>query len=122
MNLASYLAHWKLTENPFRAEEARHDPVFTRLGTGPNVHPDFEKILGDLSRPGSSIVFGEKGSGKTAIRLQLEQRVAAHNLATESRRVFLLAYDDLNPVIDRVCTAVGVLPSDGDREVFDALR
>jgi len=122
MNLASYLAHWRLTENPFRAEEARHDPVFNRLGTGPTVHPDFEKILGDLSRPGSSIVFGEKGSGKTAIRLQIEQRVTAHNHATESRRIFLLAYDDLNPVIDRVCTAVGVLPSDKDREVFDALR
>jgi hypothetical protein len=122
MNLASYLAHWNLIENPFRAEEARHDPVFSRLGSGPTVHPDFEKILGDLSRPGSAIVFGEKGSGKTAIRLQLEQRVAAHNKATESRRVFLLPYDDLNPVIDRVCAAEGVAAADSDRDVLGALK
>lgn len=122
MNLASYLAHWQLIENPFRAEEARHDPVFSRLGTGPTVHPDFEKILGDLSRPGTAIVFGEKGSGKTAIRLQIEARVAAHNKATESRRVLLLPYDDLNPVIDRVCAAQGIGASDSDRDILDALR
>ena len=45
----------------------------------PSAHSDFDKILGDLSRPSTSIVFGEKGSGKTAIRLQIADRIAAHN-------------------------------------------
>jgi hypothetical protein len=45
----------------------------------PSAHSDFDKILGDLSRPSTSIVFGEKGSGKTAIRLQIADRVARHN-------------------------------------------
>src|SRR5579862_8205564 len=101
MNLITFLEHWKLVENPFRAEEARQDPVFTRLESAaiaqepdapepsasnpaaqflrkavastllsPTTHSEFEKIAGDFDRPSTSIVFGEKGSGKTAIRMQ----------------------------------------------------
>ena len=102
MNIARFLEHWSITENPFRAEEARHDPVFARLGVGPTTHPDFEKILGDLDRPSTAIVFGEKGSGKTAIRLQMARRIAEHNRERPESRVLLVAYDDLNPVIDRI--------------------
>jgi hypothetical protein len=139
MNLSTFLDHWAIVENPFRGEEARHDPVFLRLGAadgaaadgrsagGPAVglaghagaaagiadgrasvaeprattHADFEKIAGDFDRPSTSIVFGEKGSGKTAIRLQLAERIAAHNLAHPDRRCLLVAYDDLNPILDR---------------------
>lgn len=103
MNVASFLEHWSINENPFRAEEARHDPVFARLGSGPMTHPDFEKIVGDLSRPSTSIVFGEKGSGKTAIRIQLAGRIAQHNTQHPNHQVLLIAYDDLNPMLDRYC-------------------
>ncbi len=106
MNVAGFFQHWGIAENPFQAEEARHDPVFARLGSGPTAHPDFEKFVGDLRRPSSSIVFGEKGSGKTAIRLQLGDRVEAHNASNPSSRVLLVAYDDLNPVLDRVLERV----------------
>jgi hypothetical protein len=102
MNVAGFFQHWGIAENPFQAEEARHDPVFARLGPGPTSHPDFEKILGDPSRPSSSIVFGEKGSGKTAIRLQLASRLESHNAANPTSRVLLVAYDDLNPMLDRL--------------------
>ena len=69
---------------------------------GPHArHSDFEKIVGDLSSPSTSIVFGEKGSGKTALRLQIEGRVHGHNRAHAGRRVFMIAHDDLNAVIDR---------------------
>jgi hypothetical protein len=64
-------------------------------------HSDFDKILGDLSRPSTSIVFGEKGSGKTAIRLQTADRIAAHNAARGESRILMVAYDDLNGVLDR---------------------
>lgn len=102
MNVAGFFQHWGIAENPFQAEEARHDPVFARLGPGPTSHPDFEKILGDPSRPSSAIVFGEKGSGKTAIRLQLAERIDRHNAANPTSRVLLVAFDDLNPMLDRL--------------------
>lgn len=101
MNVARYFEHWGLNENPFSAEEARHDGVFARLTPDAAKHPDFEKILGDLARPATSIVFGEKGSGKTAIRMQIEQRVAAWNENNPDNAVLLVAFDDLNPALDR---------------------
>ncbi|MBL8886058.1 MAG: hypothetical protein JNK16_05310 [Phycisphaerales bacterium] len=65
-------------------------------------HSDFEKILGDLGRPATAIVFGEKGSGKTAIRLQITKAIEHYNAGPGiEKRVLLLAYDDLNGVLDR---------------------
>lgn len=106
MNVSRFFEHWGITEDPFRAEEARHDAVFRRLGA-PVSHPDFEKILGSLDRASTSIVFGEKGAGKTAIRLQIEERIAQHNAANPSSRTLLLAYDDLNPILDRLHARAG---------------
>lgn len=120
MNLTAFFEHWKIAENPFKGEEARQDPVFWRLegiaapgGVAParpstagltaTTHPDFEKILGELSRPSTAIVFGEKGSGKTAIRIQLADRIAAYNAAHPQAKCLLIPYDDLNPILDRFC-------------------
>lgn len=122
MTLDEFFEHWSIVENPFRAEEARRDGVFLRMSGLPPVtaaappeprtngagsravafHSDFEKILGDLSSPASSIVFGEKGSGKTAIRLQIAERVREHNAANPRSRVLLVPYDDLNAILDRL--------------------
>jgi len=104
VNITHYFRHWKLTENPFCAEEARQDAVFTRLSASAATHPDFEKIIGDLSKPATSIVFGEKGSGKTAIRLQMAQRLDDWNETHPDARALLIAYDDLNPPLDRFWT------------------
>lgn len=106
MNIATFLGHYQIAENPFQAEEARHDAVFNRVETACH-HPDFEKILGDFQRPSSSIVFGERGSGKTAIRLQIEQRLADYNRAHADERCLPLIYDELNPVLDRFSRHVG---------------
>ncbi|MEM9559028.1 MAG: hypothetical protein AAF995_01880 [Planctomycetota bacterium] len=114
MNLSRLFDHWKISENPFRGEEARHDAVFARVGLaeGPGgpvggdggraAHSEFEKILGELTRPATSVVFGEKGSGKTAIRLQIADRVRAHNACTPTERLFLISYDDLNVFLDQL--------------------
>jgi hypothetical protein len=64
-------------------------------------HSDFEKILGDLAKPSTAIVFGEKGSGKTAIRLQIDDRVGAHNASHPEAKILLVPYDDLNGILDR---------------------
>jgi hypothetical protein len=135
MNLTQFFEHWRIAENPFRGEEARHDAVFQRIGLGAASasapanaegplltpehyaerrrleqsahHSDFEKIVGNLASPSTSIVFGEKGSGKTAIRLQLASRIAAHNGANPTARILLIAYDDLNAVLDRYARRAG---------------
>lgn len=147
MNLTQFFDHWRIVENPFRGEEARHDSVFARVGFGstaggagpvavsgsdaapvrvadfsnPNppepprhaghaaitFHSDFEKILGDLAKPSTAIVFGEKGSGKTAIRLQIDDRVAAHNAGHAGSKILLVPYDDLNGILDRFHRRVG---------------
>ena len=102
MNVDSFLTHHGLTENPFEAEEARHDPVYARMIDDSPSHPDFGKILGQHEPPSTAIVFGEKGSGKTAIRLMIARRIAAHNESNPDRQTLLVVYDDLNPSLDRV--------------------
>lgn len=102
MNVESFLSHHGIKENPFGAEEARHDPVFARLIQSTTSHPDFPKILGRIDQPSTSVVFGEKGSGKTAIRMLIGRKVVEHNDNHPDRRTLLVAYDDLNPVLDRV--------------------
>lgn len=119
MNVTRFLEHWSINENPFKAEEARHDAVFARLHGGATAHPDFEKIIGDLSQPSASIVFGEKGSGKTAIRLQIAERVARYNEANPQAKVLLVAYDDLNPILDRFSAEVR---GDDDKDGMELLR
>ncbi|MEM1071978.1 MAG: hypothetical protein AAGB48_00280 [Planctomycetota bacterium] len=107
MNLQHFFDHWSITENPFRSEEARQDAVFARIGveaegaTLAASHSDFEKILGQIARPSTSIVFGEKGSGKTAIRLQIAAAIAKHNKDNPEHKALLIAYDELNGVLDR---------------------
>jgi len=105
MHVSDFLAHWGLSENPFTAEEARHDAIFARLKPDDTTHPDFGKILGALDRPSTSIVFGEKGSGKTALRLQIAQRITRWNDLRPDRSVLFVAYDDANPFLDRFVRA-----------------
>lgn len=142
MNLSQFFEHWSIVENPFRDEEARHDAIFARMGITPrvysdrveqespgasslalprsqSVHPDFEKILGDVAHPSTSIVFGEKGSGKTAIRLQLASKIDKHNRENPDRKVFLVPYDDLNAALDRFNSAQG---SKKDGNPFTSMR
>ncbi len=105
MNVSSFLKHWSIRENPFMAEEARQDEVLARLH-GQSPHPDFFKVLGDPGRPASSVVFGEKGSGKTAIRLLLEERLKEHDAGRSAGRTLVIAYDEWNPVLDRFARRV----------------
>jgi len=113
MNLSELLDHWKIAENPFRGEEARHDAVFARMTGGEGdgrlaaFHSDFDKVLGELDRPSTAVLFGEKGSGKTAIRMQIAERVAAHNAEHANDKVFLIGYDDLNAQLDRLHAGTG---------------
>lgn len=108
MNNDAFLRHHGLTANPFRGEEARQDVIFDRIEHECR-HPDFDKIVGDLDRPSSSVVFGERGSGKTAIRLQIERLIRERETSTDDGRakLWMVAYDDFNDLIARFMRTVG---------------
>jgi hypothetical protein len=62
---------------------------------------------GDPADPSTSIVFGEKGSGKTALKLQMVRQFERHNDAQPDGRTFVVLYDDFNPFLDRFVSRVG---------------
>jgi len=101
MQVETFFKHYGIQENPFAAEEARDDPVFFRLIDQGVGHPDFEKIYGAPDQPRPGVVFGEKGSGKTGLRLMLERRLEKHNADRAEGRAWIVRYDDLNPILDR---------------------
>lgn len=119
MDVRHFLDHWKLQENPFQAEEARTDAVYLRALETSVTHPDFGKIFGDPANPGTTLVFGEKGSGKTAMRLLLQQRYADYNKGRETGRVWVTPCDEHNPMLDAVAHKLGKSEPDS---ALDAVR
>ncbi|CAN5753596.1 hypothetical protein BH11PLA1_BH11PLA1_08110 [soil metagenome] len=83
------------------ANAAALHPVSTSLSARAQ-HGDAEKVIGDLERPTSAVVFGEKGSGKTALRVQIHRAAALHNAAHPRARVLLIAHDDLTAFLERL--------------------
>ena len=64
-------------------EELEADPVFKERCRDLTHHPAWDKVYGNPSDPATSIVFGEKGSGKTAMRMQMAGRgTQAYHQAT----------------------------------------
>ena len=133
MNTEKFFEHWGVKENPFRAEEARHDAVFTRMNAKKDAqgsdsedegdddahahglptisHPHFGKIAGDLAHPASAVVFGDNGSGKTAIRMQMAHMVRQWNAKNPDDRVLLVSYDDHNALLDAFVQHMGISDS-----------
>jgi len=101
MKLEQFLEHHGISRNPFAEEDAQTDPVFKEHCIDSTRHPAWDKIYGDPSEPATSVVFGEKGSGKTAMRLQIARQLAAYNRSRPNERVFVIQYDDFNPFLDR---------------------
>ncbi|WP_145058907.1 hypothetical protein [Adhaeretor mobilis] len=101
MNLHDLLEHHGLGANPFADEDAQTDPVFQGRCRSSVFHPNWDKIYGDPSSPATSIVFGEKGAGKTAMRLQIANQLHEHNQRDSDSKVFVIEYDDFNPFLDR---------------------
>jgi hypothetical protein len=100
MKVQQFLEHHGLNQNPFSQEDAQTDPVFKQHCSRDVFHPAWDKIFGVPDEPATSVVFGEKGSGKTALRLQIVEQVADHNQKHPDRRVFVVEYDDFNPFLD----------------------
>ena len=100
MRVQQLLEHHGIAVNPFAEEDAQSDPVFKERCRDATYHPAWDKVYGDPSEPATSIVFGEKGSGKTAMRMQMTGRIALHNAQPQNSRLFVIEYDDFNPFLD----------------------
>ncbi|HEX4125798.1 MAG TPA: hypothetical protein VHY37_13815 [Tepidisphaeraceae bacterium] len=111
MKVQDVLQHYGIYRNPFHQEDAQEDPIFSdAAGSGGAVkHAAWDKIFGSASDPSSSVVFGEKGSGKTALRLQMTDSIRRHNRAHPRERAFLIEYDDFNPFLDTFTRGTGTL-------------
>lgn len=100
MKVQQFLSHYGIAENPFSPEDAQTDHIFRKFCLHATHHPAWDKIYGNPETPGTSVVFGEKGSGKTALRLQIVDELAAYNRAHPDRRCLVIEYDDFNPFLD----------------------
>ena len=101
MKIQQFLDHHGIEANPFAEEDAQTDPVFKEHCIASMYHPVWDKIYGDPAEPATSVVFGEKGSGKTALRLQIARHLADYNRTHPQQRLFVIGYDDFNPFLDR---------------------
>ncbi len=100
MRVQQLLEHHGIAVNPFAEEDAQSDPVFKERCRDATYHPAWDKVYGDPSDPATSIVFGEKGAGKTAMRMQMAGRIALFNAHPGNSRLFVIEYDDFNPFLD----------------------
>ena len=79
MKVQQFLEHHGIAENPFGQEDAQVDHVFKQYCLEATHHPAWDKIFGNPANPSTSVVFGEKGSGKTALRLQIAGELQKYN-------------------------------------------
>ena len=107
MKVHEFLEHHGIAGNPFAEEDAQNDTVFKRTCLETTFHPAWDKVFGNPSDPSTAIVFGEKGSGKTALKLQMVRQFERHNEAHPDARTLVVLYDDFNPFLDRFVSRVG---------------
>jgi len=100
MKINQFFEHYGVGINPFGQEDALADHIFLKHCAATIYHPAWDKVLGDCSNPSTAVVFGEKGAGKTALRIQLLNAIRDWNDQHPNQRVFVITYDDLNPFLD----------------------
>ncbi|MGC4006221.1 MAG: hypothetical protein QM811_25140 [Pirellulales bacterium] len=107
MKIQTFLEHHGIASNPFAEEDARTDPVFKDHCIDSAYHPAWDKVYGDPRNPATAIVFGEKGAGKTALRLQIVRHLREHDRAHPDAKLYTIEYDDFNPFLDRFRDKLG---------------
>jgi hypothetical protein len=122
MNIQSFWEHHGILRNPFAEEDAQTDPVFKEHCISSAYHPTWDKIYGDPAEPSTAIIFGPKGSGKTAMRLQIDRHLTRYNEENPSKRVYVIRYDDFNPFLDHFCERMGRFHSKKPEKVLDQWR
>lgn len=101
MKIQQFLDHHGIARNPFADEDAQSDLVFKDHCIESTYHPTWDKVYGDPTEPATAVVFGEKGSGKTAMRLQIAKHLEKFNDDHPQNKLFVIHYDDFNHFLDR---------------------
>ena len=97
--------HWGLEEDPFVQQDADKDPVLPRV-PAEAVHSSFDRLYGDPRMPGPGVVFGEKGSGKSGLRLAMRRR-----LEGDDSRSFLVEYTEFDAFLNEARKADRLPPN-----------
>ncbi len=100
MFIESWRKHWGLSQDPFACEDADKDLILTRMDSAA-VHSAFERLFGDPASPAPGIVFGEKGSGKSGLRLTMKRKLEAYNQEHPEARVFWVEYNDFDGFVEQ---------------------
>ncbi|HIF22198.1 MAG TPA: hypothetical protein EYQ27_09900 [Gemmatimonadetes bacterium] len=87
--------HWNLSEDPFAFEDADKDPFVTRVDASA-VHSSFDRIFGNADTPAPGIVFGEKGSGKSGLRLAMQRGIEKHKAGAHQRHTAMQHHCAMN--------------------------
>ena len=122
MNIQSFLEHHGIVRNPFAEEDAQTDQVFKEYCISSAYHPIWDKVYGDPCEPSTAMIFGPKGSGKTAMRLQIDRHLQKYNQDNPNKRVFIIRYDDFNPFLDHFCERMNKRTSRKPEKVLDAWK
>jgi hypothetical protein len=122
MNVNSFLEHHGIQRNPFAEEDAQTDPVFKEHCILSAYHPVWDKVYGDPNEPSTAMVFGPKGSGKTAMRLQIDRHLSRYNVEHPNKRVFVIRYDDFNPFLDHFRERLSARVSRKPERVLEAWK
>ncbi len=122
MTEQEFLQHHQLTRNPFADEDAQTDAVFKSHCISAAFHPAWSKVYGDPTEPATAIVLGAKGSGKTAMRLQLINHLSQHNSDHPDKRVFFVEYDDFNRYLGPLQAALSRRAASNPEKVLQAVR
>jgi len=122
MNIQSFWEHYGILRNPFAEEDAQTDPVFKEHCISSAYHPTWDKLYGDPSEPSTAIIFGPKGSGKTAMRLQIDRHLMRYNDEHPTKRVYVIRYDDFNPFLDHFAHRLSRFQSKKPEKVLDQWR
>ena len=100
MKLSDYFEHFGIQGNPFSGEDAQKDQVFKFHCIETTFHPAWDKLYGKPDDPDTAIIFGEKGSGKTALRYQMMNAVKKFNDNHPENHPIVVEYADWNPFLD----------------------
>ncbi len=98
--------HWALDEDPFVQEDADKDTVLARVPMEA-VHSSFDRLYGSTDAPGPGIVFGEKGSGKSSLRLAMKRRL----VGDKDARAFFVEYIEFDSFLTEARKADRLPPS-----------
>ena len=100
MQTMTFFKHHGLEKDPFTQEDAKEDSIFQKGCADHTFHPLWGKIYGHPEEPSTAVVLGERGSGKTALALQIVEQSKRYNESHPDHRVLVVEYHDFNSFLD----------------------